>query len=307
MQIASSLTAKRKEAKLRKQAERLVKRTKRETHASFKTDRNRDTKVINGRKAYCKKMMDAPYINHDTLYTYLTEMWLRLGDMPYMTDPSTLTFFTRALNAYHILARMYAQPNMGKTVELCKVAYSALVTWLTDFDELESPQRRREVLSPLYTVCLCIADSYEHISQHLFEYLTNYTRAQQVCKKLCIVITPRRELFDEFVAVVNGKDVRQAAKASGLPYNEFRTDLIVWANHLYDVHTLVPKSPPASRPRSVPEVRADWLQILMANNFAFLRGILLDAEGELRTLENKTGLSVFDWVAHESKILGVKL
>ena len=307
MQTASSLTAKRKEAKLQKQAERLVKRTKRETHASFRTDRNRDTKVINGRKAYCKKMMDAPYINRDTLYTYLTEMWLRLGDMPYLTDPSTLTFFTRALNAYHILARMYAQPNMGKTVELCKVAYSALVTWLTDFDELESSQRRREVLSPLYTACLCIAESDAHSSQHLVEYLTNYTRAQQVCKKLCIVITPRRELFDEFVAVVNGKDVRQAAKASGLPYNEFRTDLIVWANHLYDVHTLVPKSPPASRPRSVPEVRADWLQILMANNFAFLRGILLDAEGELRTLENKTGLSVFDWAAHESKILGVKL
>lgn len=307
MQTASSLTAKRKEAKLQKQAERLVKRTKRETHASFRADRNRDTKVLNGRKAYCKKMMDAPLINRDTLYTYLTEMWLRLGDMPYMTDPSTLTFFTRALNAYHILARMYAQPNMGKTVELCKVAYSALVTWLTDFDELESPQRLREVLSPLYTACLCIADSYEHISQHLFEYLTSYTRAQQVCKKVCITATLRRELRDEFVAVVNGKDVRQAAKASGLPYNEFRTDIIVWANHLYDVHTLVPKSPPASRPRSVPEVRADWLQIMLANDFQFLRGILLDAEGELRTLENKTGLSVFDWAAHESKILGVKL
>ena len=136
MQTASSLTAKRKEAKLQKQAERLVKRTKRETHASFKTDRNRDNKVLNGRKMYCKKMMDAPLIDRDTLYTYLSEMWLRLGDMPYMTDPSTLTFFTRALNAYHILARMYAQPNMGKTVELCKVAYSALVTWLTDFDAL---------------------------------------------------------------------------------------------------------------------------------------------------------------------------
>lgn len=74
-----------------------------------------------------------------------------------------------------------------------------------------------------------------------------------------------------------------------------------------DVHTLVPKSPPANRPRSVPEVRADWLQIMLADNFKFLRGILLDAEGELRTLENKTGLSVFDWAAHESKILGVKL
>ena len=307
MQTASSLTAKRKEAKLQKQAERLVKRTKRETHASFKTDRNRDNKVLNGRKLYCKKMMDAPLIDRDTLYTYLSEMWLRLGDMPYLTDPSTLTFFTRALNAYYILARMYAQPNMSKTVELCKVAYSALVTWLTDFDELESPQRRREVLSPLYTACLCIADSYEHISQHLFEYLTNYTRAQQVCKKVCITATLRRELRDEFVAVVNGKDVRQAAKASGLPYNEFRTDIIVWANHLYDVHTLVPKSPPASRPRSVSEVRADWLQIMLANDFKFLRGILLDAEGELRTLENKTGLSVFDWAAHESKILGVKL
>nr|DAS17022.1 MAG TPA: hypothetical protein [Caudoviricetes sp.] len=307
MQTASSLTAKRKEAKLQKQAERLVKRTKRETHASFKTDRNRDSKVLNGRKLYCKKMMDAPLIDRDTLYTYLSEMWLRLGDMPYMTDPSTLTFFTLALNAYHILARMYAQPNMGKTVELCKVAYSALVTWLTDFDELESPQRRREVLSPLYTVCLCIADSYEHISQHLFEYLTNYTRAQQVCKKICITATVRQALLDEFIAVVNGKDVRQAAKASGLPYNEFRTDIIVWANHLYDIHTLVPNSPPASRPRSVPEVRVDWLQILLADNFKFLRGILLDAEGELRTLENKTGLSVFDWVAHESKILGVKL
>lgn len=307
MQTASSLTARRKEAKLQKQAERLVKRTKRETHASFKTDRNRDNKVLNGRKLYCKKMMEAEYIDRDTLYTYLSEMWLRLGDMPYMTDPSTLTFFTRALNAYHILARMYAQPNMGKTVELCKVAYSALVTWLTDFDELESPQRRREVLSPLYTACLCIADSYEHISQHLFEYLTNYTRAQQVCKKVCITATLRQALRDEFVAVVNGKDVRQAAKDSGLPYNEFRTDIIVWANHLYDIHTLVPNSPPASRPRSVPEIRVDWLQILLADNFKFLRGILLDAEGELRTLENKTGLSVFDWAAHESKILGVKL
>ena len=56
MQTASSLTAKRKAAKLQKQAERLVKRTKRETHASFKTDRNRDNKVLNGRKMYCKKM-----------------------------------------------------------------------------------------------------------------------------------------------------------------------------------------------------------------------------------------------------------
>lgn len=307
MQTVSSIIACRKEAKLQKQAERLVKRTKRETHASFKTDRNIDSKVSNGRKLYCKKMMDAPLIDPDVLYTYCIDMWLRLGDMPYTTDPSTLTFFTRALNAYHILARMYDQPNMSKTVELCKEAYAALMTWLSDFDELDSPQRRREVLSPLYTACMCIAESYEHISQHLFEYLMNYTRAQQVCKKICITTAMRRELLDEFVAVTNGKDVRQAAKDSGLPYNEFRTDIIVWANHLYDVHTLVPESPPASRPRTVPEIRADWLQILLANNFKFLRSILLDAESELRTLENKTGLSVFDWAAHEAKVLGVKL
>lgn len=307
MQTVSSITAKRKEAKLQKQAERLVKRTKRETHASFKTDRNIDNKVANGRKLYCKKMMDAASVNRNTLYSYLIEMWLRLGDMPYTTDPSTLTFFTRALNAYHILARMYDQPNMSKTVELCKEAYAALMTWLSDFDELDSPQRRREVLNPLHIACLCIADSYEHISQHLFEYLTNYTRAQQICKKICITAAARRELLDAFVAVTNGKDVRQAAKDSGLTYNEFRTDIIVWANHLYDVHTLVPESPPISRPRSVPEIRVDWLQIMLADNFKFLRGILLDAEGELRTLENKTGLSVFDWAAHEAKILGVKL
>ena len=83
MQTVSSITAKRKEAKLQKQAERLVKRTKRETHASFKTDRNIDNKVSNGRKLYCKKMMDAASVNRDTLYSYLIEMWLRLGDMPY--------------------------------------------------------------------------------------------------------------------------------------------------------------------------------------------------------------------------------
>ena len=159
---------------------------------------------IRDRKLYCKKMMDAASVNRNTLYSYLIEMWLRLGDMPYTTDPSTLTFFTRALNAYHILARMYDQPNMSKTVELCKEAYAALMTWLSDFDELESPQRRREVLNPLRIACLCIADSYEHISQHLFEYLMNYTRAQQICKKICITAAARRELLDAFVAVVNG-------------------------------------------------------------------------------------------------------
>lgn len=103
MQTASSLTAKRKEAKLQKQAERLVKRTKRETHASFKTDRNRDNKVLNGRKLYCKKMMDAPLIDRDTLYTYLSEMWLRLGELRTLENKTGLSVFDWAAHESKIL------------------------------------------------------------------------------------------------------------------------------------------------------------------------------------------------------------
>lgn len=259
-------------------------------------DRNETAKIANKQKEYITSLIESPIIDEEDKLNCLIKMWLTYGDMRHKCEAHAIRFMQHTIRQYKMLAAIYDKPNANDTYKACDEAYDALNYWLRNFEDL-SPNQRDKTLEPLLDLLHNVDASMQHMPKGVLTITAQYSAAISAAKDSYRINTYRKGVLSAFLTIVEGKSSHAACRQYGLKYSEAHTDFLHIANLLTDIYRNIDDSVPDSV-ESISDVRADYIKRMMMNGGALFAKLSGDAHSVIRTIENNTGIFMFDWRAY---------
>lgn len=259
-------------------------------------DRNETAKIANKQKEYITSLIESPVIDEEDKLNCLIKMWLTYGDMRLKCEAHAIRFMQHTIRQYKMLAAIYDKPNANDTYKACDEAYDALNYWLRNFEDL-SPNQCDKTLEPLLDLLHNVDASMQHMPKGVLTITAQYSAAISAAKDSYRINTYRKGVLSAFLTIVEGKSSHAACRQYGLKYSEAHTDFLHIANMLTDIYRNIDDSVPDAV-ESISDVRADYIKRMMMNGGALFAKLSGDAHSVIRTIENNTGIFMFDWRAY---------
>lgn len=259
-------------------------------------DRNKTAKLAKQQKEYINSLIESPIIDEEEKLNCLIKMWLTFVDMRQKCEAPAVRYMQHVIRQYRVLAAIYDNPNAHDTYKACDDAYNALDAWLQNFDDL-SPNQRDKTLEPLLDLLHNVDASMQYMPKGVLTITAQYSAAISAAKDSYRINTYRKGVLSAFLTIVEGKSSHAACRQYGLKYSEAHTDFLHIANLLTDIYRNVDDSVPDAV-ESISDVRADYIKRMMMNGGALFAKLSGDAHSVIRTIENNTGIFMFDWRAY---------